>query len=252
MDKSSREDLIAGLHSVLAALEAGRPLHRILLQTGRRGEGPARIRGLGRELGIPVQEVDKKVLDSLAGKAHQGVVAVAALSSYASVEDVLAKARTGGEDPLLLVLDGVQDPRNLGALARTADAAGVHGVILGKHRSAGLTAAAAKAAAGALEHLPVARVTNVPRTLAELKEQGIWVVGLDAGGEKELWQTDLRGPLAVVMGSEGKGLGRLVREGCDFSLRLPMRGRIPSLNVAAAGAVVLYEVFRQRHGPERL
>ncbi len=250
MTGGERDDLIAGIHPVLAALEAGRSLHRIIQQTGCRGEGQVRIRRLSRELGIPVQEVEKKVLDAMAGKGHQGVAAIAIPLAYATVEEVLANARTKGEEPLLLVLDGVQDPHNLGALARTADAAGAHGIILGKHRSAGLTAAAVKAATGALEYLPVARVTNISRALAELQERGIWVAGLDTSGERRLWAADLKGPLALVMGGEGRGLGRLVRESCDFCLSLPMRGRISSLNVAAAGAVVLYEVFRQRYAAQ--
>ncbi len=247
MADNERDDLIPGIHSVMAALEAGRPLHRIILQKGFRGQGQTRIRARGRELGIPVQEVDKKALEAMAGKGHQGVVAVAACLAYATVEDILANARNREVDPLLLVLDEVQDPRNLGALARTADAAGAHGIILGKRRSAGLTGAAAKAATGSLERLPVARVTNISRVLAELRERGIWVVGLDPGGEKRLWDADLKGPLALVVGGEEKGLGRLVKENCDFSLSLPMWGDISSLNVTVAGAVALYEVFRQRH-----
>lgn len=241
------EEHIAGRNPVLEALRAGRPIHRLLVARGAMEGSIRQIRALARERGVPVQEVDRARLDALSGGVrHQGVVAVAAVREYASLDDILSRARAAGEDPLVLVLDGIEDPQNLGSLLRTSDAVGVHGVLIPERRAAGLTPAVAKVAAGAVEHVPVARVTNLPRAIAGLKEAGLWVCGATPGAPTVYHEARLTGPLAVVIGGEDRGLGRLVAEACDFTVRIPMRGHLNSLNAAVAGAILLYEVRRQR------
>ncbi len=240
---------IEGRQPVLEALRSGRPLLRILLARGERRGTLREIALLARARGVPVDELPAADLRRRARTgAPQGVIALAAPPRYADVDDLLALARSRGEPPFLVVAAGVQDPRNLGALLRSAEAAGVHGVIVPKHRAAGLTPAAEKAAAGAAAFLPVAMVTNLAACLERLKERGIWVCGADPRGERLYYEADLRGPLAVVVGSEGRGIPRLVRERCDFLVRIPMRGRVASLNVAVAAAIILFEAQRQRQG----
>jgi len=239
-------DAIPGRRAVLEALRARRPLRKILIGRTTHGGTIRDILEEARRQDIVVQFVDGRRLDSLTHAArHQGVVALTSARPLVSVEDVLAAARTRQQPPFILVLDGVEDPANLGAIIRTAEGAGVHGVIIPKHRAAGLTPAVAKTSAGALEYLPVAQVTNLVRTLDELKEAGLWVAGADPTAKDVYHRTRLLPPLALVMGGEGKGLGRLVREHCDILVQLPMRGRIASLNVAVAAGVLLYEVVRQ-------
>ena len=192
---------------------------------------------------------DRRKLDGMSRThSHQGVIALAAVREYATVDDILNIARERGEAPLIVVCDELSDPHNLGAVIRTADAAGAHGVIIPKRRSAGLTAVVAKTSAGAVAHVPVARVPNLPSLLKELKEEGVWVFGTAAGGTTQLYQADLKGPAAIVIGSEGDGMGRLVAENCDFTVSIPMFGKINSLNASAAAAVLLYEAVRQRLG----
>ena len=192
-------------------------------------------------------ECDRRKLDGMSRtKSHQGVVAVSAVREYASVEDILAAARDKGEAPLIVVCDELSDPHNLGAVIRTAECAGAHGVVIPKRRSAGLTAIVAKTSAGAVSYLPVARVANLTSLLKELKKEGLWVFGTAADGNTSLYDADLKGPAVIVIGSEGDGMGRLVREQCDFLVSIPMRGRLNSLNASAAAAVVLYEAVRQR------
>ena len=194
-----------------------------------------------------VVEADRHKLDAMSRThAHQGVIAQAAVREYASVDDILAAAREKGEPPLILVCDELSDPHNLGAVIRTADAAGAHGVIIPKRRSAGLTAVVGKTSAGAVAHVPVARVPNLTALLKELKEAGIWVFGTAANGTTSLYEADLKGPAAIVIGSEGSGMSRLVAETCDFTVSIPMFGKINSLNASAAAAVLLYEAVRQR------
>lgn len=199
-----------------------------------------------REKGIPVQQVDRERLEWLAGPGHQGVVAYAAAKEYVELEDLLERAKASGEAPLIIVADSLEDPHNLGSILRTADAAGAHGVVIAKHRTVGLTSTVAKTSAGAVEYVPVARVSNLVQALGQLKEAGLWVVGADQGAEQEFTGARLTGPLAVVIGGEGAGLSRLVKERCDFLVRLPMHGRVNSLNAGVATAVLLYEVLRQR------
>ncbi|MGQ9531565.1 MAG: 23S rRNA (guanosine(2251)-2'-O)-methyltransferase RlmB [Desulfotomaculales bacterium] len=236
------DEVIVGRHPVREALRSGRPLNKIYLAAGRT-HGVAEIRALARERGIPVCRVDRLYLDRLArGVGHQGVAAVVAAYSYVELEDLLA----GAAEPLLVVLDQVFDPHNLGSIVRVAEAVGATGVVLPRRRTAGLTAAVAKAAAGALEYVRVARVGNLAVALKYLRQRGLWVVGADPGATTRLWDVSLTGPLAVVVGGEDRGLGKTVRAECDTLVSIPMAGRVTSLNVAVATGVVLYEVYRQR------
>ncbi len=238
---------IEGRNPVLEALRSGREINKLLVAKGSREGSIREVISLAREAGVIIQEVDRQRLDALApGRNHQGVIAMVAAHTYADVEDIFARAAQSGEDPFILVLDGIEDPQNLGSLLRTADAAGVHGVIIPERRAAGLTETVAKVSAGAIEYVPVARVTNIGRTVDELKERGAWVVGTHQEGKELYYQAKLGGPLAVVIGSEGKGVSRLVAEKCDFMVRLPMLGRVTSLNAAVAGAILIYEVRKQR------
>lgn len=242
---------VEGRNPVREALQAGRSLERVLMISEERPGPLTEIKELARTRGVRVDVVDKESLDrrSITG-SHQGVIALAAAKAYVDVEEILAIAEERGEAPLLLLCDEVQDPHNLGALLRSAEAIGVHGVVIPARRAVGLTATVAKTSAGAVEHIAVARVTNMVQTMKRLKEAGLWLVGAEMSAERTLWETDLTGPLAVVVGSEGTGLGRLVSEHCDFLVRLPMRGRVSSLNASVAGSLVLFEVLRQRHRQE--
>ncbi len=246
------EENIEGRNAVLEALRSGRPIGKILVAEGSRPGPLQELRRLARERGVLVQEVERMRLDrmSLTGK-HQGVIALALAKEYVTVDDILRVARERQEEPFLLVLDGIEDPHNLGALIRTAEGAGVHGVVVPKRRAAPLTAAVGRASAGALEYMAVAQVPNLARCIEDLKSRGLWVVGADPQGEQVYTDADLTGPIAVVIGSEGKGIHRLVKEKCDFLVTLPMRGRISSLNASVAGSLVMYEIVRQRAGGER-
>ncbi len=241
-----RPDVVVGRRAVLEALRGDRPLYRVLLTPTSHGPAVRAILQEARSRGVVVQTVDERRLRHLAGGIpHQGVVALVAARPAATVDQILARARERGELPLVVVLDGVQDPLNLGAIIRTAEGAGAHGVIVPRRRAVGLTPAVARASAGALEHLPVAQVTNLARTLDDLKAAGLWVVGADPQAPQVYHRARLVPPLAVVLGGEERGVSRLVRERCDLLVRLPMRGRVQSLNVSAAAAVLLYEVVRQ-------
>ena len=241
------DELLFGRNPVLEALRSGQPLRRITVQTDIEGRPLAEVFKLAGERDVPITRADRRVLDQVtAGGAHQGVVAYTAAVAYASLDDILQRAAAAGEEPFLLVCDGVSDPHNLGALIRSAEGAGCQGVIIPERRSAGLTGTVAKASAGAVAHIPVAQVTNLTKALEELKKAGYWVVGAAMEGEKTLWEQDLQGPIAVVIGAEGGGLSRLVTEHCDFLVHIPMRGRVASLNASVAGALLMYEVVRQR------
>lgn len=242
-----REDIIEGRNAVMEALRAGRAIDKIYIAKGDVDRTLGRIASAAREAGCVVVEVDRRKLDSMsATKAHQGVIALCAVREYCTVKDILDIAHKRGEPPFVVACDEIEDPHNLGAIIRTAECVGAHGVVIPKRRSAGLTSTAGKASAGAVEHMAVARVPNLPAALKELKEQGLWVYGAAAEGSSSLWETDLKGPVCIVIGSEGRGLGRLVRETCDFLVSIPMRGKISSLNASAAAAVIMYEVLRQR------
>ena len=239
------EHLLTGRNPVIEALKSGREIEKILILTGAEGS-VKKIEGMAREQKIEIQYVQRSALDRLTdGAAHQGVAAFVSEFHYCEPEDLLAAAEAKGEEPFLLLLDGMEDPHNLGAIIRTADAAGAHGVIIPKRRAAAVTPTAEKAAAGAAEYVPVARVTNIARTIDELKERGIWIAAADMDGT-EVWQSDLTGPIALVIGGEGSGISRLVREKCDYIVSFPMLGKINSLNASNAAALLMYEVLRQR------
>ena len=240
-------DRLEGRNPVLEALRAGRPMNKIVIAKGEREGTIKMICAIAKERDIPVQEIDKEKLDSMSfTHSHQGVIAFISAARYVEVEDILNKARGRQEQPFVLVLDEITDPQNLGAIIRTADAAGCHGVIIPKRRAVGLTAVVAKASAGAVEYVPVARVSNIGQTLDYLKKEGLWVIGTDGSGEQTHFDTDLTGPIALVIGSEGEGMGRLVKEKCDLVVRIPMKGKVTSLNASAATALVVYEIVRQR------
>ena len=247
LPQTDRDDLIEGRNAVADALRAGRIIDKLYVARGDTDRTLSRIAAKARERGIVVTESDRRKLDAMSvTHAHQGVIAQAAVREYCQIDDILALAAERGEDPFVVVCDEISDPHNLGAILRTAECAGAHGVIIPKRRSAGLTAIVAKTSAGAVSYVPVARVANLPAVLKELKKQGVWVFGTAAEGSTKLYDADLKGPAAIVIGSEGDGMSRLVAENCDFLVSIPMRGRISSLNASAAAAILLYEAVRQR------
>lgn len=242
------EDIIAGRNAVEEALRGGRPIDSLYVTRGEHGGSLGALIARAKSKGVTIKEADVRKLDFLCGNAvHQGVVAVAAAKEYATVDDMFRLAEERGEPPFLIVADGLEDPHNLGAVLRVAECAGAHGVIVPKRRSVGLTWAVGKASAGAVEYVPVARVTNLVSTLEELKERGVWIYAADMDGES--WcKVDYSGPAAVVIGSEGFGVGRLVKEKSDFVISLPMKGKINSLNASVACGIICYEIARQRSG----
>ncbi len=249
MDEERRNDLIEGRNAVNEAMRAGRAIDKLFVSRGSNDPALGRIISKAKERDIAVVTVDRRKLDEMSVTgSHQGVIAVAAVTQYAGIDDIFALAEKRGEEPFVIVCDEISDVHNLGAIIRSAECAGAHGVIIPKRRSAGLTAVVDKTSAGAAEYLPVARVPNIPAALRELKELGLWVYGAAAEGSSGMWQTDLTGPICLVIGSEGEGLGRLVRECCDVLVSIPMRGQVSSLNASAAAAVLIYEVLRQRTG----
>ncbi len=248
-NKKEAEDRVEGKNAVMEALKAGRPLDKIYIARGEQDKALRFIAQKGKAAGAVISEVDRRKLDAMSvTHAHQGVIAVAAVREYAAVADILALARERGEAPLIVVCDEISDPHNLGAIIRTAECAGAHGIIIPKHRSAGITAVVEKTSAGAVEHMAVARVVNLAAALKELQEAGVWIFGTAADGDKGLWDADLKGPAALVIGSEGSGMSRLTRESCDFLISIPLRGRVSSLNASNAAAIVLFEAVRQRMG----
>lgn len=243
------QEWIAGKHSLLEALRAGRTINKIWVAEGAQKHLTQPILAEAKNRGIVVQFVDKRKLDQMApGMQHQGVVAQAAPYAYVEVEELLARAAEREEPPFLLILDEIEDPHNLGSILRTAECTGVHGVIIPKRRSAAVTATVSKTSAGAVEYVPVARVTNLVQTMEQLKEAGVWIVGTDVAAKEEIYGGGdiLTGSVAVVIGNENQGMGRLVRENCDVLLKLPMNGRLNSLNASVAAGVVMYEVLRRR------
>lgn len=241
------DDVLVGRNAVTEALKSGRGINKLWIASGDREGSVAEIAALAKERGIVVQYVERAKIEALAGgHRHQGVLAYVAPVPYAELEDILKAAEAKGEAPFLVLLDELEDPHNLGALLRTADATGVHGILIPKRRSVSLNATVAKTSAGAVEYVPVARIGNIAQTLKKLKEKGFWVAGADMDGEKAYYEADLTGPLVLVVGSEGKGMSRLTKEACDFIVRMPMVGRINSLNASVAGSILMYESMRQR------
>ncbi len=242
------KEKIIGINPVMEALRSGRPIQRLLIAEQRKSDREVmEIVRLAKQAGVEVRMASRDVLNREApNTVHQGVVASAAAREYAALEDILQIPSQRGQTPLFLVLDGVEDPRNLGAVLRTAEAAGVHGVIIPERRAAGLTETVAKAAAGALEYVPVVKVVNIVNTIEDLKKAGVWIAAAEANGDLRYWDADFARPTALVLGGEDKGVRRLVREHCDYTLSLPLMGQISSLNVSVAAGVMLYEVLRQR------
>ena len=242
-----KNEIIEGRNAVIEALRAGRAIDKIFIAKGDVDKTLGHIASKAREKGIVVVEADRRKLDFMSlTKAHQGVVAVVGVRDYCSIDDIFAIAEERGEAPFIIVCDEISDPHNLGAIIRSAECSGAHGVIIPKRRSAGLTAIVDKSSAGAAEHMAIARVPNITAALKDLKDRGVWVYGTAADGANQLWKTDFSGSMALVIGSEGEGMGRLVKESCDFVVSLPMKGKVSSLNASAAAAIVMYEVLRQR------
>ncbi len=240
-------DKIIGRNPVAEAIKSGREIDKIMVKKGEI-EGSLRpIIKKARDMGIPVIETDKNKLDQLAdGGNHQGVIALVAAHDYASLEDIFKKAEEKGEPPFIVILDKITDPHNFGSIIRTANCAGVHGIIIPKRGSVGLNEVVAKTSAGAIEYVPVCKVTNIAQTIDTLKDRGVWVAGAEAGGDT-MYKTDLKGSMALVIGSEGEGISRLVKEKCDFLVEIPMFGDVNSLNASVAGAILMYEIVRQRN-----
>ncbi|MEG0440920.1 MAG: 23S rRNA (guanosine(2251)-2'-O)-methyltransferase RlmB [Oscillospiraceae bacterium] len=247
LEDAIADGIIEGRNAVIEALRAGTNIDKIYIARGETDGTLGHIASKARESGVVVVEADRRKLDGMSRThAHQGVIAIAAIREYVEVEDILQIAKDRGEAPLIVVCDELSDPHNLGAVIRTAECAGAHGIIIPKRRSAGLTAIVAKTSAGAVAHIAVARVPNLPTVLKDLKGMGMWIYGAEANGTTPLYETDLKGPTAIVIGSEGSGMGSLVTENCDFKVAIPMRGKLNSLNASAAAAIMLYEVVRQR------
>ena len=238
-------DMITGRNAVLEALKSDREIEKLIVAKGAEGS-IRKITGMAKDKKIPGQYREKAALDRIAGRnSHQGVIAQVSEYTYCTLDDILRRAEERGEDPFIMILDGLEDPHNLGAVMRTAECCGAHGIVIPKRRSAGITETVAKASAGAVEYMLCARVSNIGQAVDQLKERGVWVAACDMGG-KAYTEQDLTGSLAVVIGSEGTGISRLVREKCDFVVSIPMKGKITSLNASNAAAILMYEVVRQR------
>lgn len=247
LEEQGERDLIAGRLPAIEVLKSERDINKIFLQEGLSGGKINEIVGLGKDRQVQLQFVPKSKLDTLVdGVNHQGVVVAVSAYQYATIDDLFSAAEAKNEDPFFLILDGVEDPHNLGSIIRSADASGAHGVIIPKRRAVGLTATVAKASTGAIEHVPVVRVTNLVQTINELKERGIWFYGTDMKGQDyRKWDTTL--PIGLVIGNEGKGISRLVKEQMDGMLTIPMTGHVQSLNASVASSLLMYEVYRGRH-----
>lgn len=246
-DDGENNGIIEGRNAVIEALRAGRPIDKVYIAKGETDAALGHIASKARQSGAVVVEADKRKLDAMSvTHAHQGVIALATVKPYVGIEDILQLARDKNEAPLIVVCDEISDPHNLGAIIRTAECVGAHGIIIPKRRSAGVTAVVSKTSAGAAEYMAVARVANITAALSDLKKEGVWIYGASADGETQIWQADLTGPAAFVIGSEGGGLSRLVKETCDFKIRIPMAGKISSLNASVSASVILYEALRQR------
>lgn len=238
-------EMIAGKNPVLEALRSGREINKLWIAEGVKKTGVQELMDLAKEQGVLVQFVPKQKVDKLA-ENHQGIVASVAAYDYAELDDLFNAAKAKNEDPFFLILDELEDPHNLGSIMRTADAIGAHGIIIPKRRAVGLTAVVAKASTGAIEHVPVVRVTNLAQTVDELKDRGVWIAGTDAKGSADYRKMDATLPLALIIGSEGKGMSRLLKDKCDFLYHLPMVGHVTSLNASVAAALLMYEVYRKR------
>ncbi len=241
------QDYIIGKNPVIEVLKSDRDVNKVLIAEGSQKGQMQQVIGLAKERNVMVQFVPKKKIDGLVEGNHQGVVAQVAAYQYAELDDLFAAAEQKNEAPFFILLDEIEDPHNLGSVMRTADAVGAHGIIIPKRRAVGLTATVAKASTGAIEYIPVVRVNNMAQTIDKLKERGVWIAGTDAKGKEDFRSFDGTMPLGLVIGSEGKGMGRLIRDKCDFLISLPMKGKVTSLNASVAAALLMYEVFRKRY-----
>ena len=241
------EDMIEGRNAVTEAIRSGRTINKVFLADGDTDRALGRLAAMAKEAGAVVVRIDRRKLNEMSQTgSHQGIMASVAVHDYATKDGILAAAEAKGEAPLIVLCDELSDPHNLGAILRTAECAGAHGVIIPKRRSVGLTAVVGKASAGAVEYMPVARVANLTAAIRELKQRGVWIFGTAADGAVPLYSADLKGPAAIVIGNEGVGMSRIVADSCDFKVSIPMKGRISSLNASAAAAILLYEAVRQR------
>ena len=241
------EGQLEGRNALTEALRAGRTIDKVFVASGDTDRALQRLAAEAKEAGAVIVPVDRRKLDQMSTtRSHQGVIALAAAHEYATIDDILEEAAARGENALIVICDELSDPHNLGAIMRSAECAGAHGVIIPKRRSVGLTATVAKASAGAVEYMKVARVTNINAAMAELKEKGVWIFGTAAEGSIPMYKADLTGPTAIVIGNEGDGMSPLVRKNCDVTVHIPMKGRISSLNASAAASILLYEAVRQR------
>ncbi|MDD4844769.1 MAG: 23S rRNA (guanosine(2251)-2'-O)-methyltransferase RlmB [Anaerotignum sp.] len=246
IEREFNENQVEGRNAVLEVLRSGRDMEKLLVLKGNLEGSIKRIIAMATEKGVVIQEVSRQKLDELSQtKNHQGIIALVSAHEYVEVEDILKIAREKEEEPFILLLDGITDPHNLGAILRTAECAGVHGVIIPRRRSVGLNATVGKTSAGAMEYMPVARVTNIVKAMENLKKEGLWIACADMKG-LDYFDTNMKGPLALVIGSEGEGVSRLVKENCDFTASIPMYGQIASLNASVAAGLLMYEVVRQR------
>ncbi len=245
--KEIREDRLEGRNPVIEVLKSDRTIEKVFIASGQKEGSILKIIAMAKDRGIIVQEVDRVKLDSMSQTGnHQGVIAYVSEYKYFEVDDILGIASSKGEKPFIIILDEITDPHNLGSIIRSAEVSGAHGVIISKRRSVGVTPTVAKSSSGAVEHMAVAKVTNIAQTIEYLKKQGVWIVGADMDGDKLYYESDLKGPIAIVIGSEGEGMGQLIKEKCDFLVKIPMKGRISSLNASVAGGLIMFEVLRQR------
>jgi len=244
-----KQEYIVGRNPVLEVLKTEKEIDKIYVAKGELKGSINKIISIAKDKNIVIQYVDKKKLDQIAqGINHQGVAALVTPYDYHSIDDILNKARESKKPPFIIILDGIEDPHNLGSIIRTAECAGAHGIIIPKRRAAQVTETVYKSSAGAVEHMLIAKVSNISNTIDKLKEEGLWIYGADAYGENYYFDTDLKGPIALVIGSEGKGISKLVKEKCDFLLKIPMYGKISSLNASNAASILIYEVVRQNYG----
>lgn len=252
MINETRTDIIEGRNPVMEALKSGRTIDKILVQNGEKQGSVIKILQIAKEKRIAVSYVEKAKLDSLAStKAHQGVIAYVAAKEYVSLKDIVSSAKEKGEAPFVVICDEITDPHNLGSIIRTANAAGAHGVVISKHNAVGLNSIVAKTSVGAVEFTPVAKVSSISQAIEALKKENIWVVAADMDGDRTVYEHDFSGGVAIVIGNEGKGISHLVKKNCDFIVRIPMLGRISSLNASVAGALMIYEVVRNRNRKEK-
>lgn len=249
---SEENYIIEGRNPVLEALDSGRDINKILVADGNKEGSIKKIIAKAKNNGVIVSYVDRQKLNSLStSDNHQGVIAFVAAHEYKELSELLNEIEDSGEDAFLVILDEINDPHNLGSIMRTADAVGAHGIIIPKRRAVGLTPIVAKTSAGAIEYVPVCRVTNIARTIDELKEKNIWVAGADMAGEQTHYNSNFKGKIAIVMGNEGKGISRLVKEKCDFLVNIPMQGKVSSLNASVAASILMYEAYKQRLGDSK-